>query len=116
MASSQKPPPRSLSVSNDGMLTAEATGYTVADTAPDMIEGWRGATLTNAGGDTAVVYSDIGNDGTVSLLNRYVSNLPGTGKVAPEVHGMALIDDCQRVPNGHAAMRPDEIGPREWWH
>ena len=65
-----------LSVSNDGMLMAEATGYTMSDMAPDMIEGWRGAMLTNMGGDTAVVYSDIGNDGTQTLLDRYASNLP----------------------------------------
>ena len=69
-------PTATLSVSNDGMLMAEATDYTMADMAPDMIEGWRGAMLTNVGGDTAVVYSDIGNDGTVSLLDRYTSNLP----------------------------------------
>ena len=57
--------------------TAAAIVYTMADTAPDMIEGWRGATLTEMGGnDTAVVYSDIGNDGTKSLLDRYTSNLP----------------------------------------
>ena len=67
-----------LSVSNDGMLMAEATDYTMADMAPDMIEGWSGAMLTNTGGDTAVVYSNIGDDGTVSLLDRYTSNLPGT--------------------------------------
>ena len=98
----RKPSP-TLKVSNDGMLTAKAKiattdtaaaiVYTMADMAPDTIEGWRGATLTNAGGDTAVVYSDIGNDGTKSLLDRYVSNLPttdsarswnvGTGDAAP---------------------------------
>ena len=72
-------PDATLSVSNDGMLTAEATGYTMADMAPDMIEGWRGAVLTNVGGDTAVVYSDIGNDGTVSLLDRYDSTRPMGG-------------------------------------
>ena len=63
-----------LSVSGDGMLMAEATDYTMAEA--DMIEGWRGAVLTNMGGDTAVVYSDIGNDGSESLLDRYVSKLP----------------------------------------
>ena len=81
------PPDVELSVSDDGMLLAEATVaatattnaivYTMADMAADTIEGWRGAMLTEVGGNnTAVVYSDIGNDGTVSLLDRYVSNLP----------------------------------------
>ena len=82
----RKPSP-TLSFSNDGVLMAEGTVeatdeaaaivYTMADMAPDMmIEGWRGAMLTNEGGDTAVVYSDIGKDGSESLLDRYVSNLP----------------------------------------
>ena len=53
-------PSVTLSVSNDGMLSAKAKGYTMSDMAPDMIEGWRGAMLTNAGGDTAVVYSVSG--------------------------------------------------------
>ena len=77
-----------LSVSNDGMLMAEATGYTMADMAPDMIEGWRGAMLagnvgTAAEGDAAVVYSDIGNDGTQTLLDRYDSNLPNPATGTP---------------------------------
>ena len=72
-----------LKVSNDGMLTAEATDHTMSAMAPDMIEDWRGAMLvgnvgTAVAGDTAVVYSDIGNDGTVSLLDRYASELPTT--------------------------------------
>ena len=81
----RKPSP-TLEVSDDDVLIAEATieatddaaaiVYTMADTAPDMIEGWRGAMLTNAGGDIAVVYSDIENDETNTLLDRYVSNLP----------------------------------------
>ena len=99
------PPDVGLSVSNDGMLTAEATGYTMADTAPDTIEGWRGAMLTNVGGDTAVVYSDIGNDGTVSLLDRYTSNLPGTGNVPPRSWS---IDGEDNVP-WSAVRRPDEM-------
>ena len=66
----------SVSVSSEGMLMAEVTGYTVADMPTDMIEGWRGATLTNKEGDTVVLYSDIGNDGTQSLLDRYASSLP----------------------------------------
>ena len=81
------PPDVELSVSDDGMLLAgakvEATAttnaivYTMADMAADTIEGWRGAMLTEVGGNnTAVVYSDIELDETASLLDRYVSNLP----------------------------------------
>ena len=73
------PPEPTVSVSTDGMLMAKAPnvrGYTMADMAPDMIEGWRGATLMNKEGDTAVVYSDIGNDGTKTLLDRYDSARP----------------------------------------
>ena len=67
-----------LSVSSEGMLVAEANDKTWA-MATDMIEGWRGAMLEDDDGAVvSVVYSDIGNDGTVSLLDRYVSNLPGT--------------------------------------
>ena len=74
----ERMPSPTVSVSKDGMLTASASGYTMAEA--DTIEGWRGATLTanDMGGDTAVVYSDIGGDGTESLLDRYVSNLPTT--------------------------------------
>ena len=73
------PPEPMVSVSTEGMLAANAPnarGYTQADMAPDMIEGWRGATLMNTEGDTAVVYSDIGNDGTKTLLDRYDSVRP----------------------------------------
>ena len=71
-------PTPGVSVSSEGMLMASAPnvrGYT-AGMAPDMIEGWRGATLSNSEGDTLVVYSDIGNDGTKTLLDRYTSALP----------------------------------------
>ena len=30
--------------------------------------------------DTVVVYSDIGDDGTVTLLDRYESDLPSIGQ------------------------------------
>ena len=70
------PPAPVVSVTIDGVLLAKATGYTMAEMAPDMVEGWRGATLTNAQGDTTVVYSDIGDDGTRSLLDRYNFLLP----------------------------------------
>ena len=75
-----------VEVSSDGMLMAEVeddTAYSMSDMAPDpgMIgEVWRGAMLTrdnpNGTMDTVVVYSDIGNDGTKTLFDRYASNLP----------------------------------------
>ena len=70
-----------VEVSSDGVLTAEVednAAYKMSDTAPDMIEGWRGAMLTRGTTitDTVVVYSDIGNDGTETLLDRYTSTLP----------------------------------------
>ena len=63
------------------MLEAEVednAAYSMSDTAPDMIEGWRGAMLTRGTTvtDTVVVYSDIGNDGMTSLLDRYNSTNP----------------------------------------
>ena len=48
----------------DGMLTAKAKAkdYTMADAAPDMIEGWQGVMLTDTDkdGNTVVLYSDKG--------------------------------------------------------
>ena len=46
----------------DGMLTAKAKDYTMADAAPDMIEGWQGVMLTDTDkdGNTVVLYSDKG--------------------------------------------------------
>ena len=111
-------PTPTLEVSNDGMLVAEATDYTMADMAPDMIEGWRGAVLTNMGGDTAVVYSDIGNDGTESLLDRYVSSLPGTDSprswaidnddLMEEAGGQDDTDNEDNDISWSDVMRPDD--------
>ena len=74
-----------VGVSSDGMLMAEVednAAYSMSDTTPDMIEGWRGAMLTRdqADGtmDTVVVYSNIGDDGMESLLDRYESTRPTT--------------------------------------
>ena len=59
----------------------------MSDMPPDMIEGWRGAMLTreNTDGtmDTVVVYSNIGDDGLASLLDRYDVLLPTPSR--PEV-------------------------------
>ena len=44
----------------DGMLTAKAKDYTMADAAPDMIEGWQGVMLTDKDDNTVVLYSDKG--------------------------------------------------------
>ena len=44
----------------DGMLTAKAKDYTMADAAPDMIEGWQGVMLADKDDNTVVLYSDKG--------------------------------------------------------
>ena len=99
-------PTVALSVSNDGMLTASAGGYAMADMPPDMIEGWRGAMLSS-GGDTAVVYSDIGNDGTQSLLDRYESTRPTGG--APRMWTVGTTDtDAMKYIQWSSVMRPDD--------
>ena len=65
-----------LRVSSDGRLLVKVRdddAYGTSATAPDMIEGWRGAMLTrdhaDSTMDTVVVYSNIGR----ALLNRYES-------------------------------------------
>ena len=99
-------PAVALEVSTDGMLMAKATGYAMADMPPDMIEGWRGAMLTS-GGDTAVVYTDIGNDGTQSLLDRYESTRPTGG--APRMWAIGTTDtDAMKYIQWSSVMRPDE--------
>ena len=105
-----------LSVSTDGMLVAEATDYTQSDMVPDMIEGWRGAMLTNKDGDTAVVYSDIGNDGETSLLDRHTSNLPNSDLSPVKVRSWPVGGDevaaANRAENPipwSAVRRPDEM-------
>ena len=74
-----------VEVSSDGMLMVKVDGnkdYSMSDMTPDMIESWRGAMLTrdNADGtmDTVVVYTDIGNDGTATLFDRYESTRPSS--------------------------------------
>ena len=72
-----------VEVSSDGTLMAEVedvAAYKMSDTTPDMIEGWRGAMLTRGTTtvDTVVVYSNIGDDGMESLLDRYESTRPTT--------------------------------------
>ena len=101
-----------VSVSTDGMLMAKAAGYTMADMPPDMIEGWRGATVMNEAGDTAVVYSDISDDGTQTLLDRYDSTRP-TGGMARSwpVGGTEVTDNptgATYIPWSEV-MRPDDM-------
>ena len=58
----------------DGALKAMATGYTMADARPDIIDGWGGAMLTKKNSDgtvaTAVVYSNRGTTGDL-FLDQY---------------------------------------------
>ena len=95
-------PSTTISVSSDGMLEVKATAYTMSEDMPDMIEGWRGAMLTNAGGDTIVVYTDIGDDGTQSLFDRYESTRPTD--TTPRTYD---IGGTNEIPWA-AVMRPDE--------
>ena len=90
-----------VEVSTDGMLEAEVednAAYSMSDTAPDMIEGWRGAMLTRGTTvtDTVVVYSDIGNDGMTSLLDRYTSTNPTP--TMPRIWTVTDIDPTTENP------------------
>ena len=86
-----------VEVSEDGMLMAEAednAAYSMSEMAPDMIEGWRGAMLTRGEDpvtDTVVVYSDIGNDGSATLLDRYTSTLPTL--TMPRMWTVTVLDE-----------------------
>ena len=65
-----------VSVSSDGERMAEATDYTAA-LLGDPMGVWHGIMLENADDmDSAVIYTDVGDDGTVTLLDRYDSILP----------------------------------------
>ena len=105
-----------VEVSSDGMLMAKVrdnAAYMPPDTTPDMIEGWRGAMLTRdqADGtmDTVVVYSNIGDDGMESLLDRYESTRPTTTKPRNwEVAILRLFDD------GTLQLDSDEAGKIPW--
>ena len=101
-------PSPTVSVSTDGMLMAEATDYDMSDMAPDMIEGWRGAVLTNEEGDTATVYTDIGNDGTQTLLDRYESNRPNPPTSPDRTWDIGLNDNTEGEVPWSAVMRPDD--------
>ena len=106
-----------VEVSEDGMLMAEVednAAYSMSDMAPDMIEGWRGAELTrdhtDGSMDTVVVYSDIGNDGSATLLDRYTSTLPTT--TMPRIWTVTpLGTDGDPLTDGHIPWsqveRPD---------
>ena len=66
------------------MLKAEVTnvtGYTMADAAPDMIEGWMGAMLEHEDGHVAVVYSDRGTDRRQAAVRLSTPGLhPASGR------------------------------------
>jgi hypothetical protein len=59
-------------VSSEGKLTAEATGYDMADMYPDMIDGLRGAMLTKRR-ETIVVYTDRMPAEAMTFSTRYNS-------------------------------------------
>ena len=93
--------PTTVEATSDGMLVIKATGYDTEMPA-DAIDGWRGAELkgSTAGneGDTLVLYSDIGNDGSESLLDRYMSSLP-----RPSAPRSWAIDDDDTDDNDNTA-------------
>ena len=98
-----------LQVSSDGMLTAkveDVSGYTMSDMAPDMIEGWRGVMFTNAGGDTLVVYSDIGDDGTATLFDSYTYTRPAPAQGYPGRYAVNT-DGTDDTINWDDVTRPD---------
>ena len=111
-----------VEVSSEGMLMVEVEGYSTSGTAPDMmIEGWRGVMLSrgNSDGtmDTAAVYTNIGDDGMASLLDRYTSTLPtaaasrsylvgGTVGATSEVTDEAA--NATTIP-WDEVMRPDDM-------
>ena len=107
-------PDVALEVSTDGMLTAKAAGYTMADVPADMIEGWRGAMLTNMGGDTVLVYSDRGSGDPVTLFDRYSSFLPtdaapmrwAVGSLADSASAGEVAKVSDPIP-WEAVTRPD---------
>ena len=100
-------------ISSDGVLMAEIDDYTMADEAPDMIEGWRGAMFvgdddTAAERNSVVVYSNIGDDKDTTLLDRYDSNRPTpTASRNYPVGATADTDDTVTIP-WSVATRPDE--------
>ena len=70
-----------VSASSGGDLTAKAASYTLSDTAPDAISGFRGAILTK-GGAEAHVYTDI-EDAVARTIGGIYSKASG-GPNAPE--------------------------------
>ncbi len=61
-----------LKASSAGNLTAETASYTMSDTAPDAISGFRGAILTK-GGAEAHVYTDIEDAAATPIRRLYRS-------------------------------------------
>ena len=106
--------PTTVEVTSDGELMVTAPGYAMSDTPADAIEGWRGAELMGSTpgneGDTLVLYSDIGNDGAESLLDRYTSSLPTPA--APRAYLVEAADDATTgvtAISWSEVTRPDEM-------
>ena len=109
--------PTTVEVTSDGELMLTAPGYAMSDTPADAIEGWRGAELMGSTpgneGDTLVLYSDIGNDGAESLLDRYTSSLPTPA--APRAYLVGGDEVTEDATTGVTAIswsevtRPDEM-------
>ena len=59
-----------LEASSDSVVTARQDGYTMSETYPDEITGWRGVTLEKDG-DTTVIYSNIEDAESKEIGNIY---------------------------------------------
>ena len=81
----------------DGMLTAKVKDYTMADAAPDMIEGWQGVMLADKDENTIVLYSDKGATDT-RLLDVF------DGKLDEDGVRTYIVNNLETIPTGTAPI------------
>ena len=84
-----------VSASSGGDLTAKAASYTISDTAPDAISGFRGAILKK-GGAEAHVYTDI-EDAVARTIGGIYSKTSG-GPNAPESYTVSGDGGTPELP------------------
>ena len=85
--------PATVKASSTGVVTATQLGYTMSETYPDEITGWRGVTLEKDG-DTTVVYSNIADSVATEIGDIYGF---GTDRAPGEP---AHYDVVERVAEG----------------
>ena len=83
-----------LEASSDSVVTATQTGYTMSETYPDEITGWRGVTLEKDG-DTTVIYTDIADSMATKIGDIYGF---GTGRAPgePAHYDVVAVLDADR--------------------